>query len=339
MWKGSSLLQQVYDAADLRCSDHRPVWATFTCKISVIDEALKSKLRRHLYGKRQNDPLGLLVGGMIQAGSESDDHFSPGPIAPGLPPASSDNQRWWLDTGTRPLTNTCYILLQTPFLVSLTRSVGIAVKSAVPLPSGAYMLNIFESPNPFSSPRGLDWIDLQGNIVGKQRNSTHPSSLQQSASPPLTENKPFLSPESTNQAFAILEPVKLGDAHKTESNPSKDKKEAPPIPRKPVALSLSSPQSNASIKPYQQKMESDQPEDIRQSIPGVSGTRGSSRFQHPNPIPQSSLGQLDGSKVHHGSLLDTPVDMPKPPNRAMSGCDLLDQSLDERVDWKPLLPH
>lgn len=103
LWKGPGLRQQNYDASGLRCSDHRPVWATFTCIINVVDEALKSKLRRHIYSERQNDPHSLPVNRMNQVGSESDDHISPDSIAPGLPPASSDNQKWWLETGTRLL--------------------------------------------------------------------------------------------------------------------------------------------------------------------------------------------------------------------------------------------
>lgn len=100
LWRGSGLQQTNYQAANLRFSDHRPVWATFSCKITVIDETVKSKLRQQLYEQRQRDPRNVVASTKDLRGSETEDLIMLESIAPGLPPASSDNQKWWLDNGT-----------------------------------------------------------------------------------------------------------------------------------------------------------------------------------------------------------------------------------------------
>ena len=96
--KGSNLRQINYTTAPLRFSDHRPVYATFQCTISKVDEAVKRKLSEEIYTKRRSEIRGP------SANSKSDDIdeedlLGYDPIAPGLPPASSDRRRWWLDNG------------------------------------------------------------------------------------------------------------------------------------------------------------------------------------------------------------------------------------------------
>lgn len=88
-----------YNTANLRFSDHRPVWAAFSCIINVVDEAVKARLRRVLYTERRNDPYNVLSKTAEQASLQSEEHIPPTPIAPGLPPASSDHHRWWLENG------------------------------------------------------------------------------------------------------------------------------------------------------------------------------------------------------------------------------------------------
>lgn len=100
LWRGPHLRQTQYQVADLRVSDHRPVWATFDGVIDVVDHALKDNLRRMLYEEKQNDALSDSIHLMDM---DDDDGLPQGPIAPGLPPASSDRSRWWLDNGNRAL--------------------------------------------------------------------------------------------------------------------------------------------------------------------------------------------------------------------------------------------
>lgn len=77
-------------------SDHRPVWSTFECVVDVVDQGLKDSLRRSLYVEKQQDALSNAVHLLDLDDEENMPHVS---IAPGLPPASSDRTRWWLDHG------------------------------------------------------------------------------------------------------------------------------------------------------------------------------------------------------------------------------------------------
>ncbi len=94
--KGSNLKQIEYAMAPLRFSDHRPVYATFECTIQSIDEQRKNELSRSLYEKRKQD-----ITHATATGNETmhGDHAGYLSIAAGLPPASSDRRKWWLDHG------------------------------------------------------------------------------------------------------------------------------------------------------------------------------------------------------------------------------------------------
>ena len=96
--KGHILKQTKYETAPLRFSDHRPVYATFQCAVSAVDEVRKEILSQEIYAKRRlevednttnrtDDELG------------DEDMIGYESIAPELPSASSDRRRWWLDNG------------------------------------------------------------------------------------------------------------------------------------------------------------------------------------------------------------------------------------------------
>ena len=96
--KGPNLRQINYTTAPLRFSDHRPVYATFQCTISKVDEPTRKTLSQEIYAKRRHDIRDT------SANSKNDDIdeedlLGYDSIAPGLPPASSDRRRWWLDNG------------------------------------------------------------------------------------------------------------------------------------------------------------------------------------------------------------------------------------------------
>ena len=102
--KGDILKQVNYTTASLRFSDHRPVYATFQCSVSAVDEVRKEILGREIYAKRRSE-VGTI------ANSRSDDFYDEDiigyePIAPELPPASSDRRKWWLDNGEESLAST-----------------------------------------------------------------------------------------------------------------------------------------------------------------------------------------------------------------------------------------
>lgn len=99
--KGTNLRQLSYDSAPLRFSDHRPVYATFKCIVAVVDEAVRDRISREIY-ERQKDAVGGPTAAVLGRDDDDvDDEEMMGydAIEPGLPPASSDRQKWWLDNG------------------------------------------------------------------------------------------------------------------------------------------------------------------------------------------------------------------------------------------------
>lgn len=100
--KGTDMRQTAYDSVmNLRFSDHRPVYSTFDVRIRVIDEKRKTALLKELYAKRNRQ----LRDNLDVEEEESDDYDDLNEsIAPGLPPASSDKKKWWMD-GDKPVTS------------------------------------------------------------------------------------------------------------------------------------------------------------------------------------------------------------------------------------------
>lgn len=96
--KGANIRQIDYNSAPLRFSDHRPVFATFVCTINVVDEKKKQAMSQELYSYRRGvtDRHGSRD---VSRDSNEDDLLGYDSIEPGLPPASSNERKWWLDNG------------------------------------------------------------------------------------------------------------------------------------------------------------------------------------------------------------------------------------------------
>lgn len=65
--------------------------------MSVVDEQLRESISKELYQRRKADVGDATA--HLGTGEDSDDEDLIGydSIEPGLPPASSDRQKWWLD--------------------------------------------------------------------------------------------------------------------------------------------------------------------------------------------------------------------------------------------------
>ena len=96
--KGEILKQINYTTAPLRFSDHRPVYATFQCAVSAVDEFRKESLSRDIYAKRRSE-VGDTTANARNDDFDDEDIVGYDSIAPELPPASSDRRKWWLDNG------------------------------------------------------------------------------------------------------------------------------------------------------------------------------------------------------------------------------------------------
>ena len=96
--KGDNLRQINYDAAPLKFSDHRPVYATFQCLINKVDEKKKEQLSSEIYSQRRAVVGNTTANGPLEE-TDDEDLIGYDSIEPGLPPASSDRRKWWLDNG------------------------------------------------------------------------------------------------------------------------------------------------------------------------------------------------------------------------------------------------
>ncbi|ORY00017.1 SacI homology domain-domain-containing protein [Clohesyomyces aquaticus] len=139
--KGDNIRQINYDAAPLKFSDHRPVYATFQCLINKVDEKKKEQLSREMYRQRRT------VVGDSRAGGEADDSededlIGYDSIEPGLPPASSDRRKWWLDN-------------------------GLPARSRVQAPSNDHLPNPKRPSNPFTPSPEPDWVEVKRIMPGK----------------------------------------------------------------------------------------------------------------------------------------------------------------------------
>lgn len=133
--KGDNLRQLHYDSAPLKFSDHRPVWGLFQCQINVIDQAMKDKISEDLYVKRRAVVSGQST---LTNDFETDEESLIGyeSIEPGLPPASSDKRKWWLDNGMP------------------------ARSAARPHPNGS-QADMASSGNPFTPINDSEWVEVE----------------------------------------------------------------------------------------------------------------------------------------------------------------------------------
>ncbi|KAI1150603.1 SacI homology domain-containing protein [Nemania diffusa] len=139
--KGTNIRQLSYNSAPLRFSDHRPVFATFHCTVNIVNEALRQDISRQLYERRKAEVGHTAVTLDTEDSEDDEDLIGYDPIEPGLPPASSDRQRWWLENGK--------MAKSTVAPPSLTNG-GSEYSSVI--------LNPSRPSNPFSATEEPDWV-------------------------------------------------------------------------------------------------------------------------------------------------------------------------------------
>lgn len=153
LWRGGGLKQLDYAAANIKTSDHRPVSSMFDCTISIVDEGQKDKLNRILYDRHRAE-----FGAMISKGDlleDDDDTARSFANSQGVPPASSDRQKWWLDNGRGDSSNQ-------PMSSSFANGIsGSGARSAIaPLVQGN-VPNIVGISNPFIQSEEDEWVKPQ----------------------------------------------------------------------------------------------------------------------------------------------------------------------------------
>ncbi|KAK3942740.1 SacI homology domain-containing protein [Diplogelasinospora grovesii] len=139
--KGTNLRQLCYNSAPLRFSDHRPVYATFECTVSIVNERLRDKISREIYERRKSE-VGSDTANLAGAeDTDDEDLIGYDAIEPGLPPASSDRQKWWLDNGK---------MARSSVSPPKTGSSGI----------NQTILNPKRPSNPYAPTEEPDWVNI-----------------------------------------------------------------------------------------------------------------------------------------------------------------------------------
>ncbi|KAL2365579.1 hypothetical protein RJZ56_001456 [Blastomyces dermatitidis] len=225
LWKGKNIRPLEYDAAPLKFSDHRPVYATFDCEISIVNEKLKEQIRMELYdAERDRVANGGAIDSEHEETDEEDDQDLIGfdAIDPRLPPASSDRHRWWLDQ-------------------------GLPARSTLKPPPG-FVANQHRPPNPFSPTTESDWIHISYPDASPARSQVDgtPELPKPSAPhpPSSTPGAPLIDFESEDEPIpsptaSVLSRSLSGLVIASNGEIGVPKKRAPPVPTKPLSMSMS----------------------------------------------------------------------------------------------------
>lgn len=284
--RGDNLRQMYYDSAPLKFSDHRPVWGIFTCAVSVVDQVKKDSISGQLYIKRRAAIDSHLTNNKI---AESDDESLYGydSIDPGLPPASSDKRKWWLDNGN-------------------------PARSTVQLPTAGAVLNPARPSNPYTPTNEPDWVTVETPDTPPQRNAALYFGGQQAqgegnSAVMVTRKPPPPSSSSTSQQqnASSLRPANMAPVApaltKQPTGGSVLRKPAPPP--KPRNLRSPSPASSVASS-TQRSIVAPTPPDPRRS-----GTVNA-RNMMPPPPRRTNSGALEAK---------TPLAPPPPLQRKVVG--------------------
>ncbi|KAI1447882.1 SacI homology domain-containing protein [Annulohypoxylon stygium] len=304
--KGTNIRQLSYNCAPLRFSDHRPVYATFQCTVNIINETLREKISRDLYERRKAE-VGHTAASLLSEDSEDDeDLIGYDPIEPGLPPASSDRQRWWLDNGKMAKST-----------VGPPKSVN---------GNSTVILNPNRPSNPFTPSEEPDWVAIP-------RSNSRLSSFSSISSSPYehinhssilsTSAASNSSPRKLPPPFdpATL-PAKVGqiNLHDEQLHVNRNEAPPPPPPRRQTSTGLISSQSAGSLgaHPTLRPTKPGVPELPSRTMSTTSLTSNKSKAPPPvarKPVHLSSTSPSTSPSLPETSSFESLIDQqtPKPP--------------------------
>ncbi|OBT50134.1 hypothetical protein VE04_09626, partial [Pseudogymnoascus sp. 24MN13] len=224
--KGSNIRQTAYHSADLRYSDHRPVFATFECTVTIIDESRRAALSRQTFARRRaadSTPRPLSVGGARTEAESSDEDTPYDPVEPGLPRASPGREKWWIDSGH-------------------------PARSALTPPQQGMLPNPARPSNPWKkSEEEEEWVHVERHParelsvrsqVAAPRKPLPPPYPATETRPPPTPARP--QPEVQRPGSSAQE---MGERRGSSAS---SRRAAPPVARKPAHLALSNADSPSS---------------------------------------------------------------------------------------------
>lgn len=252
--------QLTYDSAPLTFSDHRPVYATFDCAVSIVDESRRESISQELYARRKHDigDTTAHIGDVDD--SEDEDLVGYDSIEPGLPPASSDRQKWWLDNH---------------------QPARVEISGPNTQPGHKAVLNPNRPSNPFGRSDEPDWVSVRrGSPASSTATDTtnmaagrklppavDPSLLAASIDPmkkandaiprkPVGESAEAPPPppprrSGTDSSQVPPSTARRGSSASSQASGLSNGKPPPPIARKPAFLSMANtgPSTVSSAQP------------------------------------------------------------------------------------------
>ncbi|CUS07201.1 unnamed protein product [Tuber aestivum] len=328
--RGKNLRQLSYGAAPLRFSDHRPVYATFQCVVSVVDEAAKEKLSKEIYTRRRAE-VGHVTGPGKEESGDEDHLLDFEPIQPGLPPPSSNGRKWWLNN-------------------------GMPARSTVKPPGPDYAQNPQRPANPFVTATGSDWIhksDLPALADFRPPPPPPPQWKQAQTSPHTTGSPtpPVLTPGPTKSAPRQLPPpFNSADlpplpARSNTSNISKPPPPTPPPTTSPSTMNPFTRTPSETSPPHSAKLAKPLPPTVPRKPAVLS--RDAQKVAAPDMQVSGSERQAHGLPQPPPKRLSAlPVtERPALPPRGGSlevgkgkGDGLMDDDEGGDIDWVPLRP-
>lgn len=322
--------------------------------MKIIDEGAREDLSRQIYEARRGD-----VGGSTATAqpvdSDDEDLIGYDSIEPGLPPASSDKRKWWLDNG-KP-----------------ARSDIKPIEGGVPNPN--------RPSNPYTITDEPDWVTVPRMPLGRTSSqpmpyfpppppNPRPSNDSRKLPPPFTPSsiasltnnisQTFLQdsalPTSNQAPVQVLTSTNDRRHSVVSSTSTTSRKSAPPVGRKPVHLTSSPTLSNSSTTSPQPLFQRQQQSATSNAVfpppprrntaasPVVRPNSGAINFEYkrelnsPPPPPQPRRSGATSGIGANGKASYITDESPKPglPPRPLR--DLLGDDDDELSGWEALKP-
>jgi endonuclease/exonuclease/phosphatase family metal-dependent hydrolase len=318
--RGDNLRQLAYDSAPLRFSDHRPVWGLFRCTINVVDQAKKDQISNELYNKRR-EFIGDHTANYKGDDSDDDSLYGYESVEPGLPPASSDKRKWWLDN-------------------------GLLARSTVKPPSDSHIPNPARPSNPFSPTTEPDWVKVEREDA---MSSSTPSSVYSVSSQASQATTATTKSESAPRK--LPPPYKLEDsAPEKPSRPAtfdgnaidgkvhlKQTLRKPAPPPKPGLLRSDTGPSTTSTKSVPPP-----PPEPRRTSNILSSAASSVSFPPPprKSVEQSTVSSAPQPPAPRKKVAPTTETANPPLPARKANTELMDQEGEHDLqDWEPLRPQ
>ncbi|KAK0667590.1 putative inositol-1,4,5-trisphosphate 5-phosphatase [Cercophora samala] len=268
--KGTNLRQLAYNSAPLRFSDHRPVYAIFECKVNIVNERLREKISRQIYERRRAE-VGGETANLAAEESDEEDLIGYEAIEPGLPPSSSDRQKWWLENGKMARSHINPPKPESPAYITI--------------------LNPKRPTNPYAPTDEPDWVNVprsESRLSSFSSMSTSPfehvnlsALLSSSASSTAPRKLPPPFDPSTLPAKVGRKPV-----HEDSRSALSDAAPPPPPPRRQTGMSTGSTVNNPTAALQQKRVPAGS---VLPVLPLASKTTEQQQQQSAQQLAQQSI--------------------------------------------------